>query len=238
MSIDSLILNILERYIGYFYEKNSFLMSKEVHIEYLKINNIEYMALCYKKTYYGSSTFYKIYDPHTGVFIGIYNDGTNKIQYDDEKSYIDVHSNIDKHGRFKHIHKLSNCDADFIANKLYDGYYHYDDRNQEHQILNKIIKETIENNEDNHNELYFRLFYYCKYKLCYNQVDGTPIEEKINNEDYDNFKNTYHVNKLHGESKNYALVMEYINSRIYNIDFQEYINEAIHYYSRSIFTLK
>lgn len=238
MSINSLIFNILERYITYFYEKSQFLTYKEVSIIYLKINNIEYMAVDDEKNYYGTSKFYKIYDPNTGVFSGIYNDKTNKIQYDDETSYIDVHSNINKLDRFKLIYEFSKCNAEFITNKFYERYYHYDDRNREHRILNKIIIELFESNEDNYNELCYRLFYNNKYDIHYNQVDSSPIEEKINNQDYDNFKNTFYINELHGESKNIQIVMDYINTMIYDNNIQEYINKIIFYCSHSISTLK
>lgn len=249
MSIDSLILDTLDKYISYFYEKNSFLTSKQVYIVHLKINNIEYMANCYKLSSCGTFKFYKIYDPITGAFIGIYNDETNNIQYNNEtvniqydNERIDIHSNINRYGldMYNIIYEFSNCNVDFIAGKLRDYsryWYRHRDDIKEHIILNKIIAETIEDNEDNHDELYFRLFYYSKYKLCYHQV-GAPIEEKINNQEYENFKNTSHFNRLHGESKNIALVMEYIASRIDDIYFRECINEVIHYRIYSIYTLR
>lgn len=242
MSINSLIFNILESYISYFYEKSPFLTCEEVSTIYLKINNIEYIAICYKKNYYGISKFYKIYDPITGVFVGTYNDESKKIQYDEindeiiERSYIDIHSNNHRFDRFKLIHEFFKYNTTFISEKIYEQYHNYDDKKPEHLILNEIIKEIFENNEDNYDEIYFKLFYYSKYE--YNQFDGTPIEEKTNNQDYENFKNTNYINKLHGESKNIEIVKSYINIRIIDNYIQEYINDLIYYYSHPSSILK
>jgi hypothetical protein len=244
MSIDTLILNILERYISYFYEKVPFLTSEEVNTSYFKINDIRYIAVYDKNIYYGVSKFYKIYDPITGVFVGTYNDESKEIQYDEindeiiERSYIDVHSNNHRFGRFKLIYEVFKYNTSFISKKIYEHYHNYDDKKPEHLILNEIIKEIFENNEDNYNEIYFKLFYYSKYDYHYNQFDGTPIEEQTNNQDYENFKNTNYINNLHGESKNIEIVMSYINTRINDNYIQEYINDVIYYYSHPSSILK
>lgn len=230
MSVETLILNVICKYIDYWKEKFPILISDQRSFERRYINGVNYITF-----EFNLDNDHKIFNADNGKFVGIFNSISNEIHYDEnnennEKCYTEYFNDTHSY-RTIFTYEISKFTCEFMSKKfsLCSSYNIDNYHDPDYTILNEIIKEIFGNNQNLYNNVYLKLLYVHKYRHRYNGSDALLERLEFTDQDYIHFETYFDVYDLNQDDKNINIVIDFIAKMFTNEDWKDNIEQILDY---------